>query len=75
MAKKQIKETSQDEAIIKKVSPKIGDILKELSVDYFKRFPNVEVFYAVESKQFFFKENDALRNKAGGDVHIIKRDK
>ena len=42
---------------------------------YFERYPNVKEFYATDGAQFFFKENDAKRNAAGGKVHNFKRGK
>lgn len=53
----------------------IEDILKELSKDYFNRFPNVVTFYATENKSFFFKLNSAKReaSKKGGKVYTFNR--
>ena len=42
---------------------------------YFERYPNTNEFYATESGQFFFKENDARNNALGGKVLTFKRKK
>lgn len=67
MAKKKKEETA------KKATPKKENNLKDLSLDYFKRFPNVSEFFVTEDKTFYFKLSDAKRNAKGGKVETFKR--
>ena len=51
--------------------------LEKKSEEYFKQYPDIDVFYATEDGQFFQDRNVAASHKttAGGQMHTLKRSK
>jgi len=73
--KKTIKEEAPKEIKAETKTMSKADQLQQESLGYFKRFENISEIYANEAGQFFFKENDCIRNAAGGKVYHFKKSK